>query len=148
MRSEIGKITLDRTFEERDQLNSNIIRSIDKETQDWGVLALRYEIKDIEAPSTIQKSMILQAEAERKKRASILTSEGEMMANINLAEAEKQSNILKAEGIAESMIIQADANSQALSQINKSLEKSKGLEAANFLLGQRYIEAYKEMGKE
>ena len=72
MRSEIGRITLDKTFEERDHLNHNIIKSIDKETKDWGILALRYEIKDIEPPSTIQKSMILQAEAERKKRANIL----------------------------------------------------------------------------
>jgi len=111
MRSEIGKLTLDKTFEERDTLNHNIIKSIDKETKDWGVLALRYEIKDIEPPSNIQKSMILQAEAERRKRANILTSEGDRTANINVAEAEKRSAVLKAEGAAESMIIQAEASS-------------------------------------
>jgi len=105
MRSEIGKLTLDKTFEERDTLNQNIIKAIDKETKDWGVLALRYEIKDIEPPSNIQKSMILQAEAERRKRANILTSEGDRTANINVAEAEKKAAILKAEGAAESMII-------------------------------------------
>ena len=105
MRSEIGKLTLDKTFEERDTLNQSIIKAIDKETKDWGVLALRYEIKDIEPPANIQKSMILQAEAERRKRASILTSEGDRTANINVAEAEKKAAILKAEGAAESMII-------------------------------------------
>lgn len=105
MRSEIGKLTLDKTFEERDTLNTNIIKSIDKETKDWGIAALRYEIKDIEPPSNIQKSMILQAEAERRKRASILISEGDRTANINVSEAEKNAAILKAEGLAESMII-------------------------------------------
>lgn len=105
MRSEIGKITLDRTFEERDLLNHNIINAIHKDTQDWGIRAIRYEIKDIEPPSNIQKSMTLQAEAERKKRASILESEGDKMANINVSEAEKMSAILKAEGLAEAMII-------------------------------------------
>jgi regulator of protease activity HflC (stomatin/prohibitin superfamily) len=94
MRSEIGKLTLDKTFEERETLNHNIINSIHKETKEWGILALRYEIKDIEPPSNIQKSMILQAEAERKKRASILTSEGDKIANINIAEAERKAAIL------------------------------------------------------
>ena len=145
MRSEIGKITLDRTFEERHTLNQNIIYSIDKETKDWGVRALRYEIKDIEAPSNIQKSMILQAEAERKKRASILTSEGEKQANINKAEAEKISQILAAEGVAEAMIISATASSEALKQINESIQKEGGSSAANFLLGERYIKAYSEL---
>eukprot|EP00347_Sterkiella_histriomuscorum_P008323 403345529 len=146
MRSEIGKLTLDKTFEERDTLNQNIIKSISKETQDWGISALRYEIKDIEPPSNIQKSMILQAEAERRKRASILTSEGDKMANINVSEAEKKAAILKAEGAAESMIIQADASSQALHQIDSSLKQPGGLEAAQFLLGQRYIQAYSKIG--
>lgn len=101
MRSEIGKLTLDKSFEEREALNEKIIAAIDAETSNWGVSALRYEIKDIEPPANIQKSMILQAEAERKKRASILSSEGERMANVNIAEAEKKAKVLKAEGIAE-----------------------------------------------
>jgi regulator of protease activity HflC (stomatin/prohibitin superfamily) len=77
MRSEIGKLALDKTFEERETLNENIIRSIEKEVKDWGILALRYEIKDIEPPEAISNSMILQADAERRKRANILKSEGE-----------------------------------------------------------------------
>lgn len=77
MRSEIGKLTLDKTFEEREMLNHQIVTAIDKETQDWGTRCIRYEIKDIEPPERIQKHMILQAEAERQKRARILESEGE-----------------------------------------------------------------------
>lgn len=89
MRSEIGKLTLDKLFEEREALNAKIVKAIEKDSEDWGITALRYEIKDIEPPSTISDAMILQAEAERKKRAAILTSEGERISNINLAEAEK-----------------------------------------------------------
>ncbi len=147
MRSEIGKLTLDKTFEERDTLNQNIIKAIDKETQDWGVLAHRYEIKDIEPPANIQKSMILQAEAERRKRAQILTSEGDRTANINVAEAEKKSAILKAEGVAESMIIQAQASYESLNMIDSALKSPGGVSAAQFLLGQRYIKAYEQVAK-
>jgi regulator of protease activity HflC (stomatin/prohibitin superfamily) len=89
MRSEIGKRSLDSLFEERETLNEKIVSAIEKESQEWGVHSIRYEIKDIEPPGAIQKSMVLQAEAERRKRASILTSEGEMLANINIADAEK-----------------------------------------------------------
>jgi len=90
MRSEIGKLTLDKTFEERETLNRNIVEAIDRETQDWGCKCIRYEIKDIEPPATIQKHMILQAEAERRKRANILESEGEQQSQINIAEAKKR----------------------------------------------------------
>mmetsp|Transcript_31773 Transcript_31773/g.22989 ORF Transcript_31773/g.22989 Transcript_31773/m.22989 type:complete len:127 (+) Transcript_31773:419-799(+) len=105
MRSEIGKLKLDDTFEERETLNRNIVNAIELEAREWGISALRYEIKDIEPPNNIQKSMILQAEAERKKRASILASEGDKLAAINIAEAEKLAQVLKAEGTAESLIV-------------------------------------------
>ena len=101
MRSEIGKLTLDKMFVERERLNKSIVLSIEEEAKQWGITALRYEIKDIEPPNNIQKSMILQAEAERRKRAAILSSEGERISNINVAEAEKQSQMLKAQGLAE-----------------------------------------------
>jgi len=90
MRSEIGKLTLDTLFQERETLNERIVKAIEKDSIEWGVHSIRYEIKDIEPPSAISKSMVLQAEAERRKRASILTSEGEKLANINIADAEKQ----------------------------------------------------------
>jgi regulator of protease activity HflC (stomatin/prohibitin superfamily) len=109
MRSEIGKMSLDSLFEERETLNQRIVKSVEKESFEWGVHAIRYEIKDIEPPTAIQKSMVLQAEAERRKRASILTSEGDMMANVNIAEAEKQALVLEAEGHAQSIIVKAEA---------------------------------------
>lgn len=91
--------------------------------------------------------MILQAEAERKKRASILTSEGDKLAAINIAEAEKLAQVLKAEGTAESLIVQAKAQADALQSIDEQLQKPAGFSAAQFLLGQRYIDAYKSVGK-
>mmetsp|Transcript_4703 Transcript_4703/g.8023 ORF Transcript_4703/g.8023 Transcript_4703/m.8023 type:complete len:90 (-) Transcript_4703:301-570(-) len=89
MRSEIGKLSLDSLFDEREKLNDRIVSAIENDSQCWGVHSIRYEIKDIEPPQSIQKSMVLQAEAERRKRASILTSEGEKSANINIADSEK-----------------------------------------------------------
>lgn len=148
MRSEIGKLTLDKTFEERDRLNDNIVNAIDKETQDWGTRCIRYEIKDIEPPNNIQKSMILQAEAERKKRASMIESEGERQYRVNIAEAKKKSQILRAEGDAEAIIKRAEASAKALKQIWNALEADRGQDAANFLLGERYIEAYKKLANE
>lgn len=145
MRSEIGKLTLDKTFEERGMLNENIVNSIDKETQDWGTRCIRYEIKDIEPPNNIQKSMILQAEAERKKRAAMIESEGERQSRINLAEAQKRSQVLRAEGAAEAIIKRAEASADALKSIHTALEANRCQDAANFLLGERYIDAYKKM---
>ena len=142
MRSEIGKLDLDKLFEEREQLNQNIVDSIGQDTADWGTKCIRYEIKDIEPPSTIQKHMILQAEAERKKRASILESEGERASQINIAEAKKRSQELIAEGQAQAVIARATASADALKQINTALNSTGGREAADFLLGERYIDAY------
>ena len=148
MRSEIGKLTLDKTFEEREKLNANIVEAIDKETQDWGTRCIRYEIKDIEPPNTIQKSMILQAEAERKKRANMIESEGDRQSKINLAEALKKAEILRAEGNADAVIKKAEASANALKSICGALEQQKGQDAANFLLGERYIEAYRKIANE
>ena len=145
MRSEIGKLTLDKTFEERDKLNENIVNAIDKETQDWGTRCVRYEIKDIEPPNNIQKSMILQAEAERKKRANMIESEGERQFRVNIAEAKKISQVLRAEGDAEATIRKAEASATALRQICDALQANRGQDAANFLLGERYIEAYRKL---
>ena len=126
MRSEIGKLTLDKTFEERETLNQHIIKAIEKEVQDWGIHALRYEIKDIEPPDAIQNSMNLQADAERIKRAQILQSEGEKIAYINVAEANRKAAILEAEGKAEAMILQASASASALQSIDLALNKESG----------------------
>ena len=147
MRSEIGKRSLDSLFEERETLNERIVSAIEKESQEWGVHSIRYEIKDIEPPAAIQKSMVLQAEAERRKRASILTSEGEMLANINIADAEKQAQILESEGYAESVILKAKAQAESLSIIESALNSPNGREAAKFIMGQRYIQAYQNLAR-
>lgn len=98
MRSEIGKLTLDETFEKRDEINQKVVATITKESEEWGIDLLRYEVRDIEPPNQILTSMTLQAEAERSKRAEILGSEGTKQADINIAQAKRQAQILEAEG--------------------------------------------------
>lgn len=97
MRSELGKITLDKTFEERDTLNENIVKSINEAASDWGLQCLRYEIRDISPPPGVRAAMEMQAEAERRKRAQVLESEGERQAHINIADGKKNSVILESE---------------------------------------------------
>lgn len=98
MRSEIGRLILDRTFEERDSLNTNIKVSLNQASEKWGVDCMRYEIKDIKPPEQIKRSMELQAESERIKRSKILNSEGEMRSKINIAEGIKREAVLNGEG--------------------------------------------------
>jgi len=98
MRSEIGLLELDRTFRERDTLNTNIKRALNSAGDSWGIEVLRYEIKDIKPPVEIQRSMELQSESERIKRSKILNSEGDRQAKINIAEGYKISKILSGEG--------------------------------------------------
>ena len=98
MRSEIGKLTLDETFEKRDEINQKVVQAISREADEWGITLLRYEVRDIEPPNQILTSMTLQAEAERSKRAEILGSEGTRQADINLADAKREVQILEAEG--------------------------------------------------
>lgn len=104
MRSEIGKLDLDRTFEERDSLNTNIKASLNEASDKWGIDCLRYEIKDIKPPEQIKRSMELQAESERLKRSAILHSEGEMKSKINSAEATKREAVLEGEGQAAAIL--------------------------------------------
>ena len=98
MRSEIGRLILDRTFEERESLNSSIKFNLNKASEKWGIDCMRYEIKDIKPPDQIKRSMELQAESERSKRSAILKSEGESRTKINAAEGNKRESILKGEG--------------------------------------------------
>jgi regulator of protease activity HflC (stomatin/prohibitin superfamily) len=114
MRSEIGKIELDKTFEEREVLNINIVASINEAAVPWGVQVLRYEIKDIEPPRTVLDAMERQMKAERDKRASILESEGERQSAINVAEGNKQSKVLSAEGDKAQQILRAEGEAQAI----------------------------------
>lgn len=147
MRSEIGKLTLDETFEKRDEINLKVVETIKKETEDWGINLLRYEVRDIEPPNQILNSMTLQAEAERSKRAEILTSEGTRQADINIAEASRQAKILEAEGHQEKQVILASAQSEAFKMIETELSTEKGKLAAQFLMGQKYIGALANQAK-
>ena len=152
MRSEIGKIELDKTFEEREVLNINIVASINEASTPWGVQVLRYEIKDIEPPRTVLEAMERQMKAEREKRAVILESEGERQSAINVAEgqkrsivlaaeADKEQQILRAEGEAQAIIAVADARAKALEVIGTVAVQEKGQKAIQLDLAERAITA-------
>jgi len=159
MRSEIGKIDLDKTFEERDSLNVNIVNSINQAAEPWGVQVLRYEIKDIEPPRSVLEAMERQMKAERDKRASILESEGERQSAINVAEGQKQAavlnaeadraeQILRAEGEAQAIIAVADAKAKAIETIGKVADTSEGQKAIQLDLAGLAIEAKHAIAKE
>jgi len=159
MRSEIGKIDLDKTFEERDSLNINIVTSINLAAEPWGVQVLRYEIKDIEPPRSVLEAMERQMKAERDKRASILQSEGQRQSAINVAEGEKRSavlnaeadraeQILRAEGEAQAIIAVADAKAKAIETIGKVADTPEGQKAIQLDLAGLAIEAKQAIAKE
>ncbi|CAK8567729.1 unnamed protein product [Lathyrus sativus] len=159
MRSELGKITLDKTFAERDTLNENIVESINVAAKSWGLECLRYEIRDISPPRGVKAAMEMQAEAERKKRAQILESEGERQAHINIAEGKKSSVILaseasmmdqanRARGEAEAIIAKARATAEGLSVVSQTLKENGGPEAASLRIAEQYIHAFSNIAKE
>jgi regulator of protease activity HflC (stomatin/prohibitin superfamily) len=158
MRSEIGKIELDKTFEEREALNINIVSSINQAAEPWGVQVLRYEIKDIEPPRTVLEAMERQMKAEREKRASILESEGERQSSINVAEgdkrakvlaaeADKEEQILRAEGEAQAIVAVADAKAKALDVIGTVAMEAKGQKAIQLELAEQAISAKQAIAK-
>lgn len=159
MRSEIGKIDLDKTFEERETLNTNIVLALNEASQAWGVQCLRYEIKDINPPSSILKSMELQVTAERTKRAKILESEGERQSKVNIAEADKAEEVLaseaaqidqvnRAKGEAEAIITVAEATAKGIEKIAESIQKNGGSDAVALKLAEKYIEQFGKLAKE
>ena len=131
MRSELGKITLDKTFEERENLNKNIVDAINDAALAWGIQCLRYEIRDIAPPTSVRQSMDMQAEAERRKRAEILQSEGDRQAQVNEAEGAKQAVIMKAEAEAQKIKLQAEATAIALETISKAMSNPGGRDATS-----------------
>ncbi|XP_050203441.1 uncharacterized protein LOC126653565 [Mercurialis annua] len=147
MRSELGKITLDKTFEEREALNVKIVAAINVAAQDWGLVCLRYEIKDIMPPSGVRTAMAMQAEAERKKRAQILESEGERQANINIADGKKAAVILAARGEAEAIIAKAQATGEGIEMVSGALKKNGGVEAASLKIAEQYVNAFGNIAK-
>ena len=159
MRSEIGKIDLDKTFEERESLNINIVNAINMASEPWGVQVLRYEIKDIEPPRTILDAMERQMKAEREKRATILESEGHRQSAINVAEGAKQAQvlaaeadkteqILRAEGEAQAIVAVADAKAAALDTVGKVAATAEGQKAIQLDLADKAIEAKKAIARE
>lgn len=126
MRSEIGKIELDKTFEEREVLNTNIVAAINEAAGPWGVQVLRYEIKDIEPPRTVLEAMERQMKAEREKRAVILESEGDRQSAINVAEGDKRARVLAAEADKAEQILKAEGEAQAIYAV--AVAKAKALE--------------------
>ncbi len=158
MRSEIGKIELDKTFEEREALNINIVSSINDAAEPWGVQVLRYEIKDIEPPRTVLEAMERQMKAEREKRAVILESEGERQSSINVAEgdkrakvlaaeADKAEQILQAEGEAQAIVAVADAKAKALDVVGTVAMETKGQKAIQLELAEQAISAKQAIAK-
>ncbi|KAI1730709.1 SPFH domain / band 7 family domain-containing protein [Ditylenchus destructor] len=158
MRSEVGKINLDTVFKERQTLNIAIVEAMNAAAKPWGIVCLRYEIRTITMPEEIQKAMRMQVEAERKKRATILESEGNRQSNMNVAEGEKQARILRSEadmqeqinsatGVAKAILLEAEARKEALSKISDALNKTGGPNAASLLVAEQYVKAFKNLAK-
>ena len=158
MRSEIGKISLDNTFEERESLNVQIVDSINGASSSWGIQCMRYEIKDIDPPKTVLQAMELQVAAERRKRADILESEGKREAAINVAEANKREVVLsseaslidqvnRAKGESEAILAVAEATAEGISKVANSLELSGGSDAASLRIAEQYVGAFEKLAK-
>jgi len=158
LRSVIGKMELDKTFEERDHINTTIVNAIDESAANWGVKVLRYEIKDLTPPEAILHSMQAQITAEREKRALIAASEGRKQEQINIAtgereaaiarsEGEKQASINRAEGQAKAIVHLAEANSEALRQIAAAIREPGGQEAVNLKVAEQYVSAFNNLAK-
>jgi regulator of protease activity HflC (stomatin/prohibitin superfamily) len=142
MRSELGKMTLDKTFEERENLNTKIVLAINAAARPWGIEALRYEIRDITAPTSVRAAMDLQAEAERRKRASVLQSEGERQSEMNRAEGEKAAVIMRAEAEAESILVVANATAEGIKLVGEATSSTGGHQATSLRVAEKYIEAF------
>lgn len=151
MRSEIGKISLDRTFSERDSINENIVREIDRASDPWGIKVLRYEIRNITPPPGVIETLEKQMEAERQKRASITLanadkdyriniSEGERQEAVNLSEGEKQKRINEAQGRAKEIALVAEATANGLRRVALSLQQPGGESALKMKLVDQYLQ--------
>ena len=158
LRSVIGRMELDRTFEERDAINNNVVAAIDEAALNWGVKVLRYEIKDLTPPTVILQAMQQQITAEREKRALIAASEGRKQEQINLAtgakeaaiaqsEGEKQAEINKAQGQAAATIAIADATAQAIRNIASASKDEGGMTAVNLQIAEKYVEAFSNLAR-
>jgi regulator of protease activity HflC (stomatin/prohibitin superfamily) len=159
LRSEIGKIELDRTFEARGTINANVVSELDKASGAWGVKVMRYEIKNIAPPKDVLSAMEKQMRAEREKRAVVLASEGDRDAKINQAEgdkqrvikaseASKQQQINEAEGQAAAILAVANATAEGLRTVGLALSDRGGLEAMQLRIGEEYVRQFGKLAKE
>jgi regulator of protease activity HflC (stomatin/prohibitin superfamily) len=158
LRSVIGKMELDKTFEERDHINTTIVNAIDESAANWGVKVLRYEIKDLTPPAEILHSMQRQITAEREKRALIAASEGRRQEQINIAsgereasiarsEGERQAAINRAQGEASAIVALADASAAALRQVGDAIRSPGGMDAVNLRVAEHYVDAFGKLAK-
>ena len=159
MRSEIGKLELDRTFEEREAINGAIISAVDKASDPWGVKITRYEIKNITPPQSVKDALEKQMRAEREKRAAIAESEGQRQAKINVAEGEKQQAIAlsegekqkrinEAEGRAKEIELVAVATAEGIRKIAEAINEPGGKDAVNLRVAEQYIKEFGNLAKE
>ncbi|WP_084407546.1 SPFH domain-containing protein [Maridesulfovibrio bastinii] len=153
LRSCIGKLALDKTFEERVAINTQVVEAIDEAASEWGIKVLRYEIKDIIPPESIKQAMEKQVTAERQKRAAIAQSEGDKQAKINRAEASKQDDVLRsqgekekrineAQGQAEAIQLVASATANGIREVAEALNGKGGYDAAQLDVAKKYVESF------
>ena len=158
LRSVIGKMELDKTFESRDEINHHVVQVLDEAGRTWGIKVLRYEIKSLTPPEAILRSMQAQITAEREKRAVIATSEGKRQQEINIADGQRQAAILesegqktaqinKAAGEAQAIELVANANANAVRAVALAIEAPGGMSAANLKVAEKYIEAFGNLAK-
>ena len=159
LRSAIGKISLDNTFEARESLNQQVVEALDEASQNWGVKVLRYEIKDIQPPKSVLEAMEKQMRAEREKRAEIAKSEGERQSTINRAEGdrseaiarsegEKMRRINEAEGQAQEILKVAEATAEGIRRVAEALSSPGGQDAANLDVAKKYLDQFGKLAKE
>ena len=159
MRSVIGKLELDKTFEERDIINTSIVEAVDKASDPWGVKVSRYEVKNITPPQSIKDAMEKQMRAEREKRAVIAESEGEKQAKINVAEGSKQESIKKSEGEKQKRINEAEgkakeiefvalATAKGIREIAAAINEPGGVDAVNLRVAEQYLKEFGNLAKE
>ena len=158
LRSVIGKMELDKTFEERDHINTSIVNAIDESAANWGVKVLRYEIKDLTPPKEILHAMQAQITAEREKRALIAASEGRKQEQINIAtgereasiaksEGEKQASINRAQGQAAAILSIAEASAEAIRKTAAAIQSPGGSDAVNLKVAEQYVGAFAQLAK-
>ena len=159
LRSEVGKIELDRTFEERDLINAQVVSAVDMASDPWGVKVLRYEIKDINPPPSVRDALEKQMRAERERRAVVAESEGDRQAKINVSEGEKQElinlseaqklkQINEAEGKAKEIELLANATAEGIRTIAQASNEDGGLDAVNLRVAEQYITEFGKLANE